>query len=97
MNRYKVLGHISAGAHGVILKGTYANAIDKSSDISEKYLLAIKRIFIRNKTIPLSIVREIKCLQYLRSHENVRFFYFLIKLYISCDNQTLINAKYNYQ
>ncbi|CAG2107990.1 unnamed protein product [Medioppia subpectinata] len=73
MDRYRIMSHMSAGAHGVILKGTYASVADKTADedIPDKYLLAIKRIFIRNKTIPLSIVREIKCLQFLRSDDNI--------------------------
>ena len=74
MDRYRILGHMNAGAHGLILKATYANVADRSTstaNIADKYLLAIKRILIKNKTIPLTIVREIKCLQFLRSHDNV--------------------------
>jgi len=95
MDRYKVLSHISAGAHGVILKGTYANAIDKSNDVSQNYLLAIKRIFIRNKNIPLSIVREIKCLQFLRSHDNVRMSLILILIPILILILTLMHTKFD--
>lgn len=70
MEQYKIIGHISAGAHGVILKAirvksaknkrlSYSNSNDK--------VLAVKRVFIRanQKEISLSLIREIKSLQLL--------------------------------
>lgn len=65
MERYKITGHLSAGAHGVVFK-----AIDRKSstrDLSE--MLAIKRMFIKGRhKMPLSVVREIKSLQLLDGH-----------------------------
>lgn len=79
MERYKILGHISAGAHGVILKSTYAKGDQsagrygknsKNDKIGDQ--LAVKRIFIRkSKDIPLSLVREIKSLQLLNGENFV--------------------------
>lgn len=71
MNRYKVVGHLNAGAHGVILKAIHSQ--QNNHHQNDKNYLAIKKIFIKsqNKKIPLTIIREIKCLQFLRSHQHV--------------------------
>lgn len=64
------MGHISAGAHGVILKAMR----NGSSPLNEQErFLAIKRLFIKNrdKNLPLALVREIKSLQLLNGENNV--------------------------
>ena len=118
--RFKIKGHLGAGAHGLILwavdrdtetidnkltnveparnqdAGNYdldhivdmEDAFEDSDDSDDttvdggqqltkhqlsarKRQYAIKRIFIRNRMVPVSIVREIKVLQFLRCHPNV--------------------------
>lgn len=65
---YRLLGHISAGAHGHVVRA--ANSDSKENDAQS--LLAIKRIFIRPHTNSLlCVLREIKCLQLLQPHNNV--------------------------
>lgn len=41
----------------------------KKSQYIKQY--AIKRIFIRNRNIPIKLIREIKSLQFLKGHSNV--------------------------
>lgn len=45
----------------------------KCKDQKEQYIrqYAIKRIFIRNRNIPIKLIREIKSLQFLKGHSNV--------------------------
>lgn len=65
-NRYKLLGKIGEGVHGVVLR-----AIDLTTDTD----VAIKKIPLRTKygEIALTAIREIKTLQNC-DHKNVRFF-----------------------
>ena len=77
---YRLLGHISAGAHGHVIRAVHCD--NNENDIQS--LLAIKRIFVRQNTNSLlCVLREIKCLQLLQPHHNVIFgkesiyFYFL--------------------
>lgn len=66
---YSILGHISAGAHGHVLRAI-DNDNDKENDVQS--MLAIKRIFIRPHTNSLlCVLREIKSLQLLQPHDNV--------------------------
>lgn len=87
---YRLLGSISAGAHGRVLRAIH---IDKNENDVDS-LLAIKRVFVRpilrtHTNSLLCVLREIKCLQLLQSHSNVsnliicnRFFVNLILLLI---------------
>ena len=66
MDKYKITGHLSAGAHGVVFKAVYRKP--KSSKESDQ-TFAIKRMFIKNRQkMPMSVVREIKSLQLLAGH-----------------------------
>lgn len=69
-NLYRIRGHLSAGAHGIILLAVSRSSDRSSQSPSEQF--AIKRILIRGRTIPVSVLREIKVLQYLHPHPNVR-------------------------
>src|SRR5688500_13313830 len=81
MEQYKIIGNISAGAHGVILKATTRskdpNSRANGEELNGSHQLAIKRIFIRlthqkqQREIPIQLIREIKCLQLLRDHDNI--------------------------
>ncbi|KAI1294606.1 Cyclin-dependent kinase 20 [Halotydeus destructor] len=69
MERYKCLGHINAGAHGVILKAIkLTNGVCNYDDF-----FAIKRLYVRSqeKEIPLNLVREIKSLQLLNGEHYI--------------------------
>lgn len=74
MDKYKIIGNISAGAHGTVLKAiqspNYGPDLRSAGDRNEK-LFAIKRIFIRKKALSISVIREIKSLQLLNKHVNV--------------------------
>ena len=76
MERYKIISHISAGAHGVILKAKNVSASGRSNSDDRDHLVAIKRIFIRghHKHIPLNLIREIKSLQLLNGENYVGMF-----------------------
>lgn len=66
MDKYKITGHLSAGAHGVVFKAIYRKP--KCSNESDQ-VFAIKRMFIKNRhKMPMSVVREIKSLQLLAGH-----------------------------
>lgn len=111
--KYRVKGHLSAGAHGIILwaveqpvemhevalvqQRDHPNGVQHNCQLhnlvkidegppdwpaatssTESALqnplhrqLAIKRIFIRNRVVPVSVIREIKSLQFLSGHDNV--------------------------
>lgn len=119
--RYRIKGHLGAGAHGLILWATdrvpsdnplglpanasptnpdnfdldyivdmeeafedsssessIATAVDSASHRPTRAELsamrreyAVKRIFIRNRLVPVSVVREVKVLQYLRGNVHV--------------------------
>lgn len=74
MNRYKIVGNISAGAHGNVFKAVHSpsyNAQVLSSQLKEEKYFAIKKVFLQKVNSILSIVREIKSLQYLGTHQNV--------------------------
>lgn len=65
---YRLLGHISAGAHGNVIRAIHCD--DKENDLNS--LLAIKRVFVRPHTNSLlCILREIKSIQLLQPHSNV--------------------------
>ena len=74
MEKYKIVGNISAGAHGIVLEAirspTFNSDLISSREKGEKHF-AIKRIFIRKQNIPLSVIREIKSLQLLDDHLHV--------------------------
>ncbi|XP_015791050.1 cyclin-dependent kinase 20-like [Tetranychus urticae] len=74
MDKYKIIGNISAGAHGIVLKAirssNHGTDLRSTEDRDEK-LFAIKRIFIRKKSLSISVIREIKSLQLLNKHMNV--------------------------
>uniref|UniRef100_T1KYV4 Cyclin-dependent kinase 20 n=1 Tax=Tetranychus urticae TaxID=32264 RepID=T1KYV4_TETUR len=74
MDKYKIIGNVSAGAHGIVLKAirspNYGTDLRSTEDRDEK-LFAIKRIFIRKKSFSISVIREIKSLQLLNKHMNV--------------------------
>lgn len=76
MDKYKIIGNISAGAHGIVLKAirssNHGTDLRSTEDRDEK-LFAIKRIFIRKKSLSISVIREIKSLQLLNKHMNVSF------------------------
>lgn len=65
-NRYKLIGKIGEGVHGVVLR-----AIDMTNSRD----VAIKKISLRTKygEIALTAVRELKVLQHC-DHKNVSFF-----------------------
>lgn len=67
-NRYKVIGKIGEGVHGIVLK-----AIDQTTN---KHV-AIKKILLRTKhgEISPNAIREIKILQHC-DHPNVCVFHF---------------------
>lgn len=84
---YRILGNISAGAHGIVLRacaeppahpteqlnsGSFQNH-SNTPEVNSRNLRAIKRIFIRRSSQiqNLTLVREIKCLQILCDHEHV--------------------------
>ncbi|RWS26343.1 cyclin-dependent kinase 20-like protein [Leptotrombidium deliense] len=73
MDKYRIIGNISSGAHGIILKGTYNwNMNNKSAAEKQNCLIAIKRVFIKKRRdLPISLVREIKSLQLLSNHINI--------------------------
>lgn len=62
-NRYKLIGKIGEGVHGVVLK-----AIDQTNNKE----VAIKKISLRTKhgEVALAAIREIKVLQHCH-HDNV--------------------------
>lgn len=66
MDKYKIRGKISAGAHGLILK-----AVERYPMGGGKKYFAIKRIFIKNQKFPLNIIRETKSLQLLNGRHHV--------------------------
>ncbi|XP_074594085.1 cyclin-dependent kinase 20-like [Brevipalpus obovatus] len=74
MEKYKIIGNISAGAHGIVLEAirspTFNSELISSREKLEKNF-AIKRIFIRKQNIPLSVIREIKSLQLLDNHSHI--------------------------
>lgn len=73
MDRFKIRGQVSSGAHGVIYKAVKKGAvIFPRSDVPPDQFLAIKRIFVKGSNLPLQLLREIKTLQLLNSHVNVR-------------------------
>lgn len=78
MKKYKIIGNISTGAHGNVLKAIYSPVCKsdlKSNEIEKKKVyFAIKRLFIRKPNFDLSIIREIKSLQFLNNHPNVSKF-----------------------
>lgn len=67
--QYRIKGHLSAGAHGVILWAVNRQEPELESNFRLQY--AIKRIFIRNRMVSISVVREIKVLQFLQRHPYV--------------------------
>lgn len=84
--RYRVKGHLAGGAHGIILWAVDRRLSRKEGNVIKdndervetptgKEIMptrfAIKRIFIRNRVVPVSIIREIKSLQFLAGHPNV--------------------------
>jgi cell cycle related kinase len=62
--RFKILGKVGEGAHGVVLKA-------KCVETGE--IVALKKIPCRKleEGIPVNIIREIKALQQINGHENV--------------------------
>jgi len=77
MNRYKIVGNLSAGAHGNVFKAVRLlsyNAQLLSSQVKDGKYFAIKRVFFKKLNSILSILREIKSLQYLDNHPNVSSF-----------------------
>lgn len=72
MDRFKIRGQVSSGAHGVIYKAVRKGHLDRAGGkVTPDNFLAIKRIFVKGKKLPVSLVREIKSLQLLTGHVNV--------------------------
>ena len=79
MEKYKIIGNISAGAHGIVLKAVASDSLSNTGNVSDSADLqqpsaryfAIKRIFIKKQHFSLSLVREIKSLQLLGDHPHV--------------------------
>src|SRR5436305_1342785 len=71
MDKYKIIGHLSGGAHGVVFKAV-SRTSRQDQETSNSHLFAIKRIHIREKKeIPRRILREIKCLKLLSGQESI--------------------------
>lgn len=66
MERYKVIGPVGEGAHGLVLK-----ARDTQNNNRE---VALKKVFLKRVEdgIPVSMIREVKVLQQLK-HPYVSF------------------------
>lgn len=80
MDKYKIVGHVSSGAHGLILKailkrqeGRDSRHVLSNQEHQRNKMMAIKRMHIRGEQIPLPVVREIKCLQLLSGEEGIIF------------------------
>lgn len=71
MDRFKIRGQVSSGAHGVIYKAVRRGHLEGAGRVTADNYLAIKRIFVKGKKLPVSLVREIKSLQLLTGHVNV--------------------------
>lgn len=72
MDRFKIRGQVSSGAHGVIYKAVRKGQVNyPSTEVAPDQFLAIKRIFVRGNNLPLQVLREIKSLQLLSGHANV--------------------------
>jgi serine/threonine protein kinase len=76
--KYRFLGNISAGAHGLVLKAYHeSNRFRQPKSgpdptIDDRKCLAIKRIFVpKQKAEHLQLIREIKSLQLLRDEQFV--------------------------
>lgn len=68
MEKYKILDHLTSGAHGVVLEAVLRRkkSVTESSD-KRKDRLAIKRILLRNpRSLPVAVTREIESLQLLK-------------------------------
>jgi len=75
MDKYKIIGHLSGGAHGVVLKAVSRRS-RQDQETSNSHLFAIKRIPFQThirvkKKIPRPILREIKCLKLLSGQESI--------------------------
>lgn len=79
--RYRVKGHLAGGAHGIILWAVDRSRHGRGKEVAAEMATgteqtlqtqyAVKRIFTRNRVVPVSIIREIKSLQFLAGHPNV--------------------------
>jgi serine/threonine protein kinase len=78
-NHYKIIGKLGKGAYGQVVK-----AIDLSEEDEELNECAIKKIeeIFEHATYAKRCLRELKILRLL-NHENVCFYYIIIRLFQS--------------
>lgn len=75
MENYKIIGHVSSGAHGLILKAIHKRRDSSTHQASSRdprsNLFAIKRMHVRGEQIQKQVIREIKCLQLLTGEDGI--------------------------
>ena len=85
MENYKILDHLTSGAHGLILEAVSRRDRTINNSHSDSRRLAIKRILIQSSDLPLSVAREIECLRMLKDQQ------FIVQLLDVCKSANTVN------